>query len=284
MSMRIGIIGAGAIGIGRGRASDEGRSRRDADRSVAGARARHEDARPQAERHLRGARDPREGAPPARAPGRRRAVRRRLHLGQVVRHRVGGPARPGLSEGSGRRDRRLPEWRQRRPRRGDRGPGALARLRHHHRRRHVRSGPRDAHGQGSDRLQDRRARRLGFSTGPGARANPQRRRRHEGHDQPLGRALVQAHRELHGESDRWPERARLRRGQERARAAAHRIHIAAEAIAVGRASGHEVEPIYGIDRSGSSTRRRGRASRTSSATWRPVPSILPAAGLRSCRT
>src|SRR5207253_4200453 len=49
------------------------------------------------------------------------------------------------------------------------------------------------------------------------------------------------------------------------------IHLAAETITVGRARGHEVEPIWASPPSASSTPPKGGCSRTLSATWRSGP-------------
>ena len=62
------------------------------------------------------------------------------------------------------------------------------------------------------------------------------------------------------------------------------IHLAAETIKVGRARGHEVEPIWGITASASSTRQKGGRWPTWSATWRSGRRSWRAAGRRCSRT
>ena len=81
----------------------------------------------------------------------------------------------------------------------------------------------------------------------GARARDQRRRAVRPHHEPVGRAVVEALRELHGESARRPLGVRLRRGALAPAPSRICVHIAAEVVAVGRARGFEVEPIYGIE-------------------------------------
>ena len=266
-------------------ASDEGGSRRHPDRSVARPRRGHEAKRPQALRDVRRARGARPGAPHPRDPERRGAVRRGVRRREVVRHRVGVPPRPGVPEASRRRPRRFSERHQRWAGGQPGRPRALARLRHHHRRRHVRAGPRHAHRFGGRRLQDRRARRWGHPASARAGPDVERRGAGSGHDQPVGRALVQAHRQLHGQPARRPERVRLRRGEERAGAAAHRHPHRRR----GHQGGPRIGPRGGADlrHRASAVRRRRRGARFRPRRGRPqprAPSISPAAGRPCSRT
>ena len=137
------------------------------------------------------------------------------------------------------------------------GARAHARLRDHDRRRHVRARPRDAH-----RHRQRSASRSASTT---ARTPPRARALAEvmsdvagdqGDDQPVRRALVEARRQLHGQSDRRASAASARpRCAPCPGRGASRSTSAAEVIRVGRAA-----------------RLRGRADlrhRAPSASWTP---------------
>ena len=163
--MRIGIIGAGAIGcVVGGMLTKAGR-----DVTLIDQWPEHvETMRRQGlrlSRHLRRSRHPREGDPRARAAVGHPAVRRRVRRREVLRHGVGDGAGAALPGEAGRGRGRLPERHQRRAGGGGGRARPHAGLRHHHRRRAVRGRPRDAHRHAGGRLQDRRARRQGHRAG-----------------------------------------------------------------------------------------------------------------------
>jgi len=62
------------------------------------------------------------------------------------------------------------------------------------------------------------------------------------------------------------------------------IHLAAEVIRVGRALGHQIEPLFGIEAQRFVDARRAAVSRRSRPTWRPRPSAGAGGAPHSCRT
>ena len=195
-----------------GRPARAGRPRRDAGRPVARARGADQERGPPALRAAAASTWSRHRPPPPRARDGARAVRGGLRGGEVLRHRVGHPARGGPPAAARRRGRRLPERHQRPP--GGRGGRARAhpRLRHPDQRRHVRAGPRHPHRPGQRRVQDRRARRQRLAARAADRRDHERGGARGGDHEPVGRALVEARAQLHAEPARGPERPRHRRG------------------------------------------------------------------------
>ena len=98
------------------------------------------------------------------------------------------------------------------------------------------------------RVQDRRARRQGDRSRRAPGQAHVRRGADQGHHQPLGRTVVRS-----CPSTAWPTALPAYRDWDRRRCERRMcvrrvaIHLAAEAILVGRARGHEVEPIWGIE-------------------------------------
>src|SRR4029453_7788709 len=122
------------------------------------------------------------------------------------------------------------------------GARADARVRDPDQRGHVRARPRHPHRRRQVRLQDRRARRHGHPARPASRPAALGGRARGGHPQSLGRALVQARAQLHGEPGVGALRPRHRGSPARPRDA--------EAVRVPRGRG---------DRGGARGRLRGRA-------------------------
>ncbi len=230
----------------RRRAAGAGRPRRDADRPVAGPRRGDEGRRPAGQRHGRRLR---------RSRSRRSTCTRRSRSTEpfdAVFLAVKGYDTEWATMfalrflGPGRRRRRLPERHQRPARRGGGRPRAHARLRDHDRGRPVRARPRRAH-------RHRAAASRSASSTAGTTERAGRWSRRSDHAAPTSLTT-----NLFGE--RWSKLAvncmanplaglsGYGSAEVRAPSCPRRIaiQVGAEVVRVGRAAGHEVEPLMGI--------------------------------------
>src|SRR2546425_6853509 len=192
------------------------RPRRDARRSV--GRAGRDD--PQ-ERHLgdrtaRSVRGPPEGGAPRRIAANAALLRARVRRHEGPRHGVGGPGGPAAPQGR-RLHHRLRKLLARPDRRLRRGRLTLARAGHvEDRRGAVEARPggarrRKGPGHGARRLPGWRARWADHRARHRGGGDAQGDRRRSGDGQPLGRALVEALRQLHGQPRAGHVRPRLLR-------------------------------------------------------------------------
>ena len=277
MAMRIGIIGAGAIGSVVGGLL----TRAGHDVTLIDQWPEHVEAMrtrgPPALGDLRRAPDAGARRSTCTSCSSRRAVRRGVRRREVLRHRVGDGARPPylrkpdgvvVDFQNGINDERVAAVAGR-----ERTLGCVITIG----AGMYEPGPRDAHRHGS----------VGFKIGehdgkdtPRARELAERHERRgadQGDDQSLGRALVEARRQLHGQSARRPHRPRLGRGAHACRRPQpHRPSIVAAEAIRGRPRArlrggadlrHRRPALRG--------RRRGaRARSRSTRTWRRAPRSL----------